>query len=491
MNTGAPDVGLDEARVRVLEIQTKLHRRANDDNCRRFDDLYNLVADPAFLRVAWNRVRGNTGARSAGVDGQTARAIEARGVDAFLAALRADLKARRFRPLPVRERKIPKPGGKWRPLGIPTVRDRVVQASLKLVMEPILEADFLPCSYGFRPNRRAADALAEIHMFASRGYAEVFEGDIEGCFDNIDHTALLERLRRRIGDRRVLGLVKSFLKAGLLSEEHTSRETHTGTPQGGILSPLLANLALSVLDEHFGQLWQETSATAWRRASRASRGLPTYRLVRYADDFVVLVRGTHEHAEQLREMVATVLATVGLRLAPEKTRAVHVSEGFDFLGHRIKRDRQRGSGRYRIYTYPSKAAVAAITRKVKTICRRDINRPLTALLRELEPVLRGWAYYYRHGSSSDTFGYLGHYTWRRVVAFLRRKYKRSMQWIHDRFAPQGWWPEEAGTRLFHPASVHIVRYRYRGAAIPSPWVVSRQAVAVAADGRTCGEPDAG
>ena len=471
MNTGAPDAGLDEARVRVLEIQTKLHRRANNESCRRFDDLYNLVADPAFLRVAWNRVRGNTGARTAGVDGQTARAIEARGVDAFLAALRADLKAQRFRPLPVRERKIPKPGGKWRPLGIPTVRDRVVQASLKLVMEPILEADFLPCSYAFRPNRRAADALAEIHMFTSRGYVEVFEGDIEGCFDNIDHTALMERLRRRIGDRRVLGLVKSFLKAGFLSEEHRNRETHTGTPQGGILSPLLANLALSVLDEHFGQLWQETSATAWKRASRASRGLPTYRLVRYADDFVVLVRGKQEHAEQLRETVATVLAPVGLRLAPEKTRAVHVNEGFDFLGHRIKRDRQRGSGRYHIYTYPSKAAVAAITRKVKTICRRDINRPLAVLLCELEPVLRGWTYYFRHGSSSATFGYLGHYTWRRVVAFLRRKHKRSMKWIHDRFASQGWWPEEAGRRLFNPMSVPIVRYRYRGAAIPSPWLV--------------------
>lgn len=277
MNTGASWPSLDEARARVLGSQTKLHRWASDDPGRRFDDRYNLVVDPATLTMAWTRVRANKGARSAGVDGQTARSIEAgRGATAFLFDMWSDLKARRFIPLPVRERMIPKPGGrKSRRLGIPAIRDRVVQAALLTVLEPILEADFLPCSYGFRPNRRAHDAIAEVHMLATNGYTEVFEGDIEACFDNIDHAALMMRLRRRVGDKQVRALVKAFLKAVILGEGQVNRETRTGTPQGGILSPLLANLALSVIDEHFAQLWQQTSATRVDRARRHRHGLPT------------------------------------------------------------------------------------------------------------------------------------------------------------------------------------------------------------------------
>lgn len=212
-------------------------------------------------------------------------------MDAFLADLRADLKARTFRPLPVRERMIPKTGTKMRRLGIPTVRDRVVQAALKLVLEPIFEADFHPCSYGFRPKRRAHDAIAEIHFLASRtrDYEVVLEGDIEACFDNIDHVALMGRVHRRVGDKRVLGLIKAFLKAGILSEDATERDTSTGTPQGGILSPLLANVALSVLDDHFAAAWQSFGNERARKRRR-HRGLATYRLVRYADDFVAMVK---------------------------------------------------------------------------------------------------------------------------------------------------------------------------------------------------------
>jgi len=190
VNTGVPWPDADQAEARVLGIQTKLHRWATDDPKRRFDDLYNLVYDPAVLLVAWSRVRVNKGARSAGVDGQTARSIEAgRGVGALLNDLRADLKTRRFAPLPVRERLIPKRGGKFRRLGIATVTDRVVQAALKLVLEPIFEADFQPCSYGFRPKRRAQDAIAEIHFFGSHSYEWVLEADITACFDEIDHAA--------------------------------------------------------------------------------------------------------------------------------------------------------------------------------------------------------------------------------------------------------------------------------------------------------------
>jgi len=184
VNIDDPDEALFDAEHRVLEIQTKLHRWARDDPHRRFDDLYNLVVDPAFLLVAWCRVRGNKGARTAGVDGETAHYIEAvRGVAGFLSELRDDLKARTFQPLPARRRAIPKAGGKVRYLGIATIRDRVTQASLKLVLEPIFEADFLPCSYGFRPNRRAHDAVAEVHHFTSRSYEWVVEGDIKACLD--------------------------------------------------------------------------------------------------------------------------------------------------------------------------------------------------------------------------------------------------------------------------------------------------------------------
>ena len=235
MNTDDPWPDADMAWWRVLKIQTKLHRWAIDDPDRRFDDLYNLIYDPAVLVDAWQRVKGNRGARSAGVDGQTAYYIKAiRGEQAFLSELRDELKARSFQPAPVREVMIPKPGGKRRRLGIATVKDRVVQAALKTVLEPIFEADFQPCSYGFRPGRRAQDAIAEIHYLTSRSYEWVVEGDIKACFDEISHSALLQRMRARIEDKRVLGLVKAFLKSGILGEDAELRESTTGAPQGGI-----------------------------------------------------------------------------------------------------------------------------------------------------------------------------------------------------------------------------------------------------------------
>ena len=238
VNTGEPELELTVGRAerRVLEIQTKLHRWARDDPRRRFDDIFNLVCDPAFLRVAWDRVRSNKGARSAGVDGYSAYAIEALGIEDFLARLRTQLKDRSFRPVPVRERMIPKAGGKKRRLGIATVADRVVQASMKLVLEPIFEVDFLSCSYGFRPNRRAHDAVAEVRYLADRPrcYEWIVEGDIKACFDEISHSALMDRVRQRVGDKRILALVKAFLKAGILTEDGALEDTDAGTPQGSL-----------------------------------------------------------------------------------------------------------------------------------------------------------------------------------------------------------------------------------------------------------------
>ncbi|HET6920268.1 MAG TPA: group II intron reverse transcriptase/maturase [Jiangellaceae bacterium] len=464
MNTDAPWPTLDEAEARVLGIQTKLHRWATDDPDRRFDDLFNLVADPAFLVVAWDRVRGNRGARSAGVDGVKPNSIVFG--TALLAGLRAQLKARTFSPMPVRERLIPKANGKMRRLGIATARDRVVQATLKLVLEPIFEADFHPCSYGFRPGRRAHDAIAEIRHLASKGYEWVLEGDITACFDEISHTALLQRVRDRIGDKRVVGLVKAFLKAGILSEDGVERDTITGTPQGGILSPLLSNIALSVLDDHFAGRWEKDRVA---RAKRRRHGLPNYRLVRYADDFVVMVFGTQAHAEATRDEVAAVLAPMGLRLSEAKTRIAHIDKGFDFLGWRIQRHQKRGGTKRYVYTYPAKKALASIVERVRTITRQGTDLSLTVLLHRLNPVLRGWTTYFRPGVSHRTFQYLRAYTWHRVVGWLRRKHPRlNWEQLRRRHLP-GWWPTEGEVRLFNPGAVTTTRYRYRGAAIPSPW----------------------
>ncbi len=468
VNTDELDSAILRAELRVLNIQAKLHRWANDDPHRRFEDLFNLVTDPGFLLVAWDRVRRNKGARTAGIDGKTARHVEqVWGVEAFLAELRQDLKARLFRPLPVRQRAIPKGGGKVRYLGIATIRDRVVQAALKLVLEPIFEADFLPCSYGFRPNRRTHDAVAEVHHFASCSYEWIVEGDIKACFDEISHCALLERVRKRVGDKRVLALVKAFLKAGILTEEGTLADTSAGTPQGSILSPLLSNVALSVLDEHIAQGPGGPAATPYQRTKRRRHSLPNYRLVRYADDWCLMVSGTEQHAQALRDEIAEVLSTIGLRLSPDKTLVTHIDKGLDFLGWRIQRHRKRGTGKSYVYVYPAKKSLQAVMAKAKTLCRVNTNLPLAAVLHQLNQMLRGWTTHFKHGCSSATFSYLRSYLWKQVIGWEKRKHRHT-PWKHLR-RRYGIWPTDGDVMLFDPAKVGTRRYYYRGTRIPSPW----------------------
>ncbi|WP_323136288.1 group II intron reverse transcriptase/maturase [Streptomyces sp. NBC_01446] len=349
---------------------------------------------------------------------------------------------------------------------IPTVRDRVVQASLKLVLEPIYEAEFHPCSYGFRPERRTHDAVAEMRLLASNSYEWVLEADIAACFDEISHPDLMDRLRHRIGDKRVLAVVKAFLKAGILSETGNIRDTDTGTPQGGILSPLLANVALSALDEHFAAKWTDRV----ERARRRRHGLANYRLIRYADDFAIMVSGTRAHAEALLDEVAEVLSRLGLRLAMDKTRVVHIDEGLDFLGWRIQRHRKRGTSKYYVYTYPAQKAVRSCAGKIKAICWQDVNLPLEALIKQLNSLLRGWTAYFRPGVSHRAFEFLRAVVWRQVFGWLRRKHRKtSWKELRRRYCRGGWWPVDGEKKLFNPAAVRTTRYRYRGAAIPSPW----------------------
>ncbi len=465
--------------TRVAGMQAKLHRWAVADPGRRFDDLFNFVHDPDTLIMAFARVAGNTGANTPGVDGLTAAAIgESIGVPGFLDDLRAQLKAGTFRPLPVRERKIPKPGGsgKLRKLGIPAIADRVVQAALKLVLEPIFEADFEPCSYGFRPMRRAQDAIAEIHYYGTRGYRWVLDADIEAAFDNVSHAALMDRMRARVKDKRVLGLVKAFLKAGILTELGERQDTHTGTPQGGILSPLIFNIAMTALDEHLMAPWKPGGAMAahHQRVRRRAKGLPNWRIVRYADDFVVLVHGQRGDAEALREEIADVLGPLGLRLSPAKTQIVHMSEAFDFLGFRLQWRRKRGTSKWYVYTFIATRPIRSVKAKIRALTHRTSQRDLEYVLTRINMVLHGWASYFKHAIAQRVFDMLDNFTWRRVIRMLCERHRWRWKDVRRRFTtPTGHWlPVTAGEiELKRIAAIPIIRYRYRGSKIPSPWVL--------------------
>jgi RNA-directed DNA polymerase len=482
LNSSAPRPGPEGSRARVSEMQAKLHRWAVADPGRRFDDLFNFVHDPATLREAYWRVAGNRGANTPGVDGMTVALVEERiGVPEFLDGLRAHLKEGTSRPLPVRERKIPKPGGsgKLRKPGIPAVADKVVQAALKLVPEPIFEAGFEPASYGFRPRRRAHDAIAEIRHFGTRGYRWVLDADIEAAFDNLSHSFAMDRVRARVKDKRVLALVKAFLKAGVLTELGEHHETLTGTPQGGILSPLIFNIAGSALDEHVMAPWKPGGPmpTPGKRSYRRSGGAPAWRIIRYADDFVILVHGTREDTEALREDVARTLEPMGLRLSPAKTQVVHMGDGFDFPGFRIRWKRKRGTSKWYVCTFIADRPVRALKAKIRALTHKTSQWDLASLLTRLGQIMRGWAMYFRHAVAKSTFGKLDDFTFCRLAHMLRARH--SWNWGQLRrhlTAASGRWQITAdGVEFFRIEKVTVSRYTYRGNKIPAPWPATNPA----------------
>jgi len=472
LNNDIPLLSVEDARARVLNLQRKLHQWTKGDSAKRFDDLFNLVHDRATLLVAWDRVRSNRGSRTAGVDGKTRSHVEhGPGVSRFLSDLKSVLKAGTYRPLPVRERAIPKASGKTRYLGIPTLRDRVVQMALKLILEPIFEVDFYPISYGYRPARRAQDAIAEIAHFINppSAYEFVIEGDIRACFDNVDHGILMNLIQRRIHDRKVLSLVRAFLRAGVMKETGRFAATVTGTPQGGIISPILANVYLSVLDQHFERAWHDQAR--YRTSYYRCRGHARYRMVRYADDFVILVRGTRSQAEAIRDEVAHVLRDeLKMELSAEKTLVTHVDNGFDFLGHHVRRVPWNGS--LVAWTYPSKKSLAGIKHKVKSLTTcATTHFSLPVLLTQLNPVLRGWATYFRYDAAKRTLAYVDHFAWWRIFRWLRKKHPaRTWRYLKQRYCGAHWEIQEAGIALFRPSRVKVERYRYRGARILLPWM---------------------
>lgn len=454
----------------VLHWQTKLHVWSFKNKALQFHDLYNLVYDKRTLWTAWQHIRSNKGSKTSGVDGVTRYHVEKRiGVDKFLNQIHMELRSQTYEPNVVRRHGIPKKNGKIRYLGIPTLKDRVVQQALRMVLEPIFESDFYSGSYAYRPGRRAQDAIAEIHLFTRphSGYSWIVEGDIKACFDNVDHSILVRELRRRIKDNKVIRLCRKFLRSGVLTELGELHPTLTGTPQGGIISPLFANIYLSILDRHFDEIWKRTYTT---RQYRRSRGQATMKLVRFADDFVVMVKGTREHAEEIKRQTAEFVSReLRMELSMEKTLVTHISDGFNFLGHRIQLLPSR-NGRPTVYTLPTKESLMQVKQKIKRLTsRQTISMSLKDVLSQINPVLRGWSNYYRYDACKHTLAYLDAYAWRRVFRWLRKKHaKQSIKRLKRNRFPD-WKFQEDGVELFRPSKVRVERYKFRGAHIPNPW----------------------
>jgi RNA-directed DNA polymerase len=447
----------------LLNEQKKLYLRSWTEPSYTFRKLWGLINDPRNLRCAFSRVAGNRGRRTAGVDGKTVCQITVSGVERFLGQIRTDLRSGAFHPSPVRRVMIPKRDkpGEFRPLGIPTVADRVVQAAMKNIMEPIFEAGFYPNSYGFRPGKGVHAALEHLRLLlhpqpfhrpkAERlcSFPVAIEGDIKGCFDNIDHHGLMNRIRRKILDPKLNRLVVAFLKAGILSEGQMMPRSEAGTPQGGILSPLLANIALSVIEERYERhTWPRQKPTLLldqdkirARAMMARHddrrtGKPVIVPVRYADDFILLVgvaagpdqvdRATAIAHQEKAELARVLKDSLGLELSPTKTLVTPVTKPLRFLGHHVRLLRHPEYGWISNALIP-KDRSHRLRETIKDVFNRTTcYSSLRDRLKRINPILRGWGNFYRHArGAGKVFSYLDHYLWWTTLRWLRKKHPKT------------------------------------------------------------------